>query len=69
MRSVPVRQMLEVSKRLSAYIHYTINEKKNPVWIAQREGRSKDSSDNPRVFLRSAQRPGGHGVTEVQKHD
>lgn len=46
LRSVPVRQMLEVSKRLSSYIHYTIKEKKNPVWIAQREGRSKDSSDN-----------------------
>ena len=45
MRSVPVRQMLEVSKRLSAYIHYTITDKVNPVWIAQREGRSKDSSD------------------------
>lgn len=45
LRDVPVRQMLEVSKRLSAYINYTITEKKNPVWIAQREGRSKDSSD------------------------
>jgi len=44
-RDVPVRQMLEVSKRLSAYIHYTVGEKNNPVWIAQREGRSKDSSD------------------------
>jgi len=45
-RNVPVRQMLDVSKRLSAYIHYTINEKKTPVWIAQREGRSKDSKDD-----------------------
>lgn len=44
-RDVPVRQMLEVSKRLSAYIHYTVGQKNNPVWIAQREGRSKDSSD------------------------
>lgn len=51
LRSVPVRQMLEVSKRLSAYIHYTINEKKNPVWIAQREGRSKDSSDNTQASV------------------
>jgi len=51
MRSVPVRQMLEVSKRLSSYIHYTINEKKNPVWIAQREGRSKDSSDNTQASV------------------
>ena len=51
LRSVPVRQMLEVSKRLSAYIHYTINEKKNPIWIVQREGRSKDSSDETQASV------------------
>ena len=51
MRSVPVRQMLEVSKRLSTYINYTITQKKNPVWIAQREGRSKDSSDNTQASV------------------
>mgnify|MGYP004449292079 FL=1 len=45
-RNVPVRQMLEISKRLSAYIHYTINVKNNPIWIAQREGRSKDGKDD-----------------------
>lgn len=50
-RSVPVRQMLEVSKRLSSYIRYTIMEKKNPVWIAQREGRSKDSSDKTQASV------------------
>lgn len=44
-RDVPGRQMLEASKTLSAYIHYTVLQKNNPVWIAQREGRSKDSSD------------------------
>jgi hypothetical protein len=51
MRSVPVRQMLEVSKRLSSYIHYVIKEKNNPVWIAQREGRSKDSSDRTQASV------------------
>ena len=50
-RDVPVRQMLDVSKRLSSYIHYTINEKKNPIWIAQREGRSKDCSDQTQASL------------------
>lgn len=44
-RNVPVRQMLEVSKLLSSYIHHTITEKKVSIWIAQREGRSKDCSD------------------------
>lgn len=51
MRDVPVRQMLEVSKRLSSYIHYTIQEKKNSIWIAQREGRSKDSSDQTQASV------------------
>ena len=44
-RGVSVRQMLEVSQTLSAYIHHTIKETKESVWIAQREGRSKDSDD------------------------
>lgn len=44
-RGVSVRQMLEVSSTLSAYIHHTIKETKESVWIAQREGRAKDSDD------------------------
>lgn len=44
-RGVSVRQMLEVSGTLSAYIHHAIKEIKESVWIAQREGRAKDSDD------------------------
>jgi hypothetical protein len=44
-RNVPVRQMLEVSKELSAYIRHTITVTKDSIWIAQREGRAKDSND------------------------
>lgn len=44
-RGVTIRQMLEVSKHLSEYIHYTITEKNDSLWIAQREGRAKDSDD------------------------
>ncbi|MDR3267526.1 MAG: 1-acyl-sn-glycerol-3-phosphate acyltransferase [Tannerella sp.] len=44
-RDVSVRQMLETSRKLSAYIHHTIHETKESVWIAQREGRAKDSND------------------------
>jgi 1-acyl-sn-glycerol-3-phosphate acyltransferase len=44
-RDIPVRQLLEASRQLSAYIHHTIKESKESVWIAQREGRAKDSSD------------------------
>lgn len=44
-RGVSVRQMLEVSTTLSAYIHHAIKHVNESVWIAQREGRAKDSDD------------------------
>ncbi len=44
-RSVSIREMLASSKRLSSYIHHAIVERKQPIWIAQREGRAKDSND------------------------
>lgn len=44
-RDLTGRQMLESSMKLSAYIHQEVVEKHLPVWIAQREGRSKDNSD------------------------
>ncbi|RHJ92963.1 1-acyl-sn-glycerol-3-phosphate acyltransferase [Parabacteroides bouchesdurhonensis] len=44
-RGVSVRQMLEVSGTLSAYIRHTITDTKESIWIAQREGRAKDSDD------------------------
>lgn len=44
-RGVIGRQQLEASMTLSAYIHHTIKETKESVWIAQREGRAKDSDD------------------------
>ncbi|MDR1119656.1 MAG: 1-acyl-sn-glycerol-3-phosphate acyltransferase [Dysgonamonadaceae bacterium] len=50
-RGVSVRQMLEVSTKLSRYIHHTIKDKNQSVWIAQREGRSKDSSDSTQESL------------------
>jgi hypothetical protein len=44
-RNIPVRQMLESSKLLSSYIRQTITNNGNSIWIAQREGRSKDGLD------------------------
>lgn len=44
-RNLPTRQALDAAKQLSGYIHHAINEKNESVWIAQREGRAKDSSD------------------------
>ncbi len=50
-RGVSVRQMLEVSKHLSEYIHDTITRRQQSVWLAQREGRAKDSNDRTQTSL------------------
>ncbi len=50
-RGLSARQVLESSQRLSAYINYTINEKQQSIWIAQREGRAKDSNDRTQESL------------------
>lgn len=44
-RDLTGRQMLESSKILSSYIRQEVHDKNLSVWIAQREGRSKDNSD------------------------
>lgn len=44
-RDVKMARALEAAKQLSAYIHYTINHLHESIWIAQREGRAKDSND------------------------
>ena len=49
-RGLGARQMLESSKRLSTYIAKTIREKQS-IWIAQREGRAKDSNDRTQESL------------------
>lgn len=44
-RDIGMRHALEAAEQLSGYIHFAITEKKESVWIAQRQGRAKDSSD------------------------
>lgn len=44
-RGLMAREQLESSIKLSKYMHYAITEKKENLWIAQREGRAKDSDD------------------------
>ncbi|MDE7141489.1 MAG: 1-acyl-sn-glycerol-3-phosphate acyltransferase, partial [Muribaculaceae bacterium] len=44
-RNLRLTKALEAAKQLSGYIHYCIREKGESVWIAQREGRAKDSND------------------------
>ena len=45
------RIALAAAEHLSAYIHFCIEEKKQSIWIAQREGRAKDSSDHTQESL------------------
>ncbi|MDR0832587.1 MAG: 1-acyl-sn-glycerol-3-phosphate acyltransferase [Candidatus Symbiothrix sp.] len=44
-RGVSGRQMLENSALMSHYIHEEVEKHNKSVWIAQREGRAKDSND------------------------
>lgn len=44
-RSGTLREKLENSYKLAAYIQYSLFEDKESVWIAQRDGRTKDGND------------------------
>lgn len=50
-RGLSIKERLVASKHLSEYIHYTISEKGESVWIAQREGRAKNSDDRTQDSL------------------
>ncbi len=60
-RGLPMRQMLESSARMSRYMHYTISQKKQSIWIAQREGRAKDSDDRTQDSVLKMLAIGGEG--------
>lgn len=50
-RGLRGKEQLEASRHLSAYIHYAILQKHQSVWMAQREGRAKDSNDRTQESL------------------
>jgi glycerol-3-phosphate O-acyltransferase len=50
-RNLPVRELLVASKKLSEYIRRDITQKNSSVWIAQREGRTKDGNDKTQTAL------------------
>ena len=50
-RNIAARELLEASKKLSAYIRESIVENNTSVWIAQREGRTKDGDDRTQQAL------------------
>ena len=60
-RALSMREMLMASKRLSEYMHFVIAEKNDNIWIAQREGRAKDSNDRTQEAILKMMVMGGEG--------
>ena len=44
-RGLSLRETLAASQLMSRYIHFAVTQKKENIWLAQREGRAKDSDD------------------------
>lgn len=61
-RDVKRLEALQAARKLSAYIHYTINHTHESVWIAQREGRAKDSNDKTQEALLKMLSLGGNST-------
>jgi len=64
-RKLPIKQMMVESQRLSSYIRHTLIDKESSVWIAQREGRAKDSDDRTSgALLKMLNMGGEHSFAE-----
>lgn len=61
-RSLKAKEMMESSILMSRYMHYSITQKKENIWIAQREGRAKDSSDQTQESVLKMLALGGEGT-------
>lgn len=59
-RSLPARELLQASHEMSRYMHRVIREQDN-IWIAQREGRAKDSDDRTQPSVLKMIALGGEG--------
>ena len=60
-RALTMRQMLESSALMSRYIHFAVTQKQENIWIAQREGRAKDSNDRTQESVLKMLAMGGSG--------
>lgn len=50
-RGLGPKELFKSSQTISRYMHHVIQEKHENIWIAQREGRAKDSSDQTQDSL------------------
>ena len=60
-RSLQPTEMLRASKRLADYMHFAVEQKNENIWIAQREGRAKDSNDYTQPAILKMMAMGGEG--------
>lgn len=58
-RGLSPRETLLASRTMSDYMHYVINRKHDNIWIAQREGRAKDSNDRTQPAILKMMAMGG----------
>ena len=68
-RSLTPHEMIKSSQLMSQYIHYAVNEKMENIWIAQREGRAKDSDDRTQESVLKMLAMGGKGNFAEQLSD
>lgn len=66
-RNLRLTKALEAARQLSGYIHHCISEKHESVWIAQREGRAKDSNDVTQESVIKMLALAGEGATVVER--
>lgn len=61
-RALKSSEMLRASKRMSEYMHFVINQKHDNIWIAQRQGRAKNSNDLTQPAILKMMAMGGEGT-------
>jgi len=61
-RGLTAHEMMRSSQLMSRYIHYAVTRKHENIWIAQREGRAKDSSDHTQDAVLKMLAMGGDGT-------
>ena len=58
-RGLSAHEMFESSQLMSRYIHFAVTKKRENIWIAQREGRAKDSDDRTQESVLKMMAMGG----------
>ena len=60
-RGLTAHEMMRSSQLMSSYIHFAVTQKQENIWIAQREGRAKDSDDRTQESVLKMLAMGGEG--------